>query len=335
MSTYIAPVIELSPEKHPDADSLSIQKVGGWTVCIKTSDWMNEDGSLKHKKAAYIEPDTLVTKREEFKWLWDSGVANLTAEQYRVKAKKLRGVSSFGFLIPVSDDKEVGQNLWEELELDRWQPPEPSDNGQSVKPPRRDFSKYDLENIKNYTDLFEEGEYVYAFEKIHGQNMRVTFQEDQIFVGSRSMWKANVPGSDFWNSFKAHPTLEYFIRDNPHYCVFGESYGNVPGFAYDCKQGERKFACFDILDTNTNKWLSPKELIDVCGAARIPTAPLLYEGPFNMDKVFELAEGKSTLNTKHVREGVVVSPAVDRTTTRGQRVKLKCVGLGYFERKEK
>ncbi len=170
MSTYIAPVIELKPEPHPNPDAtlMKVVKVGGWTVCIRTADWINEDGSIKHPKAAYIEPDTLVPlHREEFKWLISSGLAKEGDLNYRVRAKRLKQCPSFGFLIPVDSNLEVGTNLWEALELERWQPSEPSDNGQSVKAPRRDFAKYDIENIKNY-DLFQIGEEVYCFEKIHG-----------------------------------------------------------------------------------------------------------------------------------------------------------------------
>lgn len=334
MSTYAAPVIELVPETHPEADLLKIVRVKSWTVCIRTADWINEDGSLKHKKAAYIEPDTLVPlQREEFKWLITSGLAKEGDTQYRVKAKRLRKVPSFGFLIPVPDDIPVDTNMWDELQLERWQPPEPADNGQSVKAPRRDFAKYDIENIKNY-EFFTEGEEVYIFEKIHGQNMRTSFQEDQIYVGSRSLWKADCEGSDFWKSFRSVPGLKTLVTENPHLCIFGESYGNVGGFPYDCQPGERKFAAFDIFDMNELRWFNPAELLDICKKYDVPTAPLLYHGAFSMAKALELAEGKSTLNKNHVREGVVVSPAIDRRCGigHGQRCKLKCVGLGYLEK---
>ena len=169
--------------------------------------------------------------------------------------------------------------------------------------------------------------------------MRVCFQDEQIYVGSRSLWKADTGKNDFWNSYywanlvsDNQEGLEKLVRNFP-FCVFGESYGNVPSFKYDCEHGERKFRVFDILDMSTNKWLNPQAMIDICENFKIPCVPLLYHGPFSFEKVLELAEGKSALNNKHVREGVVVSPAQDRNTDRGQRVKLKCVGLGYFEAK--
>ncbi len=162
--------------------------------------------------------------------------------------------------------------------------------------------------------------------------MRVSCQDNQIYVGSRNMWKADVEGSDFWRSFRSVPGLKNFITENPHLCIFGESYGNVGGFPYDCKAGERKFVAFDIYNINDLSWFNPSDLLEICKKYEIPTAPLLYHGPFEMNKILELAEGKSTLNKNHVREGVVVSPAEDRRDYRGNRVKLKCVGLGYLEK---
>lgn len=51
MSEHKVDVVTVKLEKHPNADSLSIVKVLGYTVCTRTAGWT--DGQL----AAYIEPD--------------------------------------------------------------------------------------------------------------------------------------------------------------------------------------------------------------------------------------------------------------------------------------
>jgi len=62
-------------------------------------------------------------------------------------------------------------------------------------------------------------------------------------------------------------------------------------------------------------------------------APLLYSGPYNFDKMCELAEGLTVLGGgNHVREGVVVRPIKERVNERLGRAVIKFVGAGFTER---
>lgn len=49
---------------------------------------------------------------------------------------------------------------------------------------------YDVEAYKNYTRVFQEGEFVVVTEKIHGSNARFLFLDGTMYVGSRNQWKA-------------------------------------------------------------------------------------------------------------------------------------------------
>lgn len=63
-STHKAEVVPVVLEKHPNADSLSIVKVFGYTVVVNTKQWEG------HTKAVYIVPDSLVdASRTEFSFL--------------------------------------------------------------------------------------------------------------------------------------------------------------------------------------------------------------------------------------------------------------------------
>jgi hypothetical protein len=67
----------------------------------------------------------------------------------------------------------------------------------------------------------------------------------------------------------------------------------------------------------------------------LPTAPVLYVGPFNWEYVAVYAEGPSTLCPDHVREGVVIRPEVERTFgPNRERAVLKLAGEGYLTRKQ-
>ena len=41
--------------------------------------------------------------------------------------------------------------------------------------------------------------------------------------------------------------------------------------------------------------------------------PLLYQGPYDEAKIKELVEGKSAVDGKTLREGIVISSATERT----------------------
>jgi len=53
-------------------------------------------------------------------------------------------------------------------------------------------------------------------------------------------------------------------------------------------------------------------------------------GPWNKEKAYELAEGSSTLDNKHVREGVVIRPVFERRHDKLGRVILKLHGEGFL-----
>lgn len=341
MSKYEAKVIPFKKEflkVHDNADKLAIFCVPdtNFVVCINKTDWLTPEGEPLYDRCVYIEPDTIVdTDRPEFLWL--KGITGKLNEsnKYRVKAKKLRGVNSFGFLIKLQDDAnyEIGTDLWDVLGLEHWNPPEPSgDNGQSVRAPARDFSQYDVENLKKYSRVFE-GKEIVATLKIHGQNMRVCFQDEQVYVGSRSFWKADVEGSDFWRSYRSVPTLEKFIKENNHLCVYGESYGNNANFREDCEPGERKFRAFDIFDMSRNVWVEHQHFIDMCERYGIPFCPILYKGEFLLDHLLTLVENDSPLRKGQPMEGAVVSTLTEQWDVKLGRCKAKIVSCRYFESK--
>jgi hypothetical protein len=62
--------------------------------------------------------------------------------------------------------------------------------------------------------------------------------------------------------------------------------------------------------------------------------PLLYRGPWNLDDLLPLANGKSMI-ANNTREGFVVKPVVERYDMHHGRVAFKMVGEDYLLRKEK
>lgn len=338
MSAHTCRVVKLNREeihKNPDSDHLYYLQVPqtGYTCCIRGVDWLNNDGTLKHSKAAYLEPQTVLnTDLPQFNFLkTDKDKSN----KYRVRAKRLRGINSFGFLCPVSEEIPEGYDFWQEWNLERWEaeiPEQGGDNRQNVKGPPKDFSKYDVENIKNYMNAFTEGEKIVALQKLNGQNMRVCCDNNEIFVGSRNYWKMDNESSDFWRSYRAVPGLEKCVKENNHLCVFGESYGNNAKWREDCPEGERRFRAFDIFDSSTGNWLDWFSFQEICIRYSIPICPMIFNGPFNFQQLLNLVELDSPLKVGQAMEGLVIWPEKCDYHPKLGRRKAKLISLRYEER---
>ncbi len=62
--------------------------------------------------------------------------------------------------------------------------------------------------------------------------------------------------------------------------------------------------------------------------------PVLYRGPFNRDVLYEHTTGQTVIgNGAHLREGIVVTPVVERRHDRHGRVILKSVSGDYLTRR--
>ena len=319
--SHQSPVIDVVLEKHPDPDttSLSIVKVDEYCLVVATKSWEGV------KKAAHILPDSLVdVSREEFKFLDD----NKENKIKRVGCRKLRGVMSYGFLVPLPDDAVVGEDYSDILGVGHYDPEaelegDPSAK-QNVKPPVH-FPKYDLDLYKKYYRYFQDGEEVIALEKVNGANARFIFKNDEIFCGSRSFWKGDYPGCMWWQALRATPSLEKLIRDNPNILIFGEVVGKVGGYRYGCNPGEVKFLAFDI--NVKGKWLDYDEAKEL--SKDLPWCPEVFRGAYNFNKLVELAEGNSLVDPSHIMEGVVVFPVKERQTPKFNRLKMKIISRKY------
>ena len=189
-STHKVPVIEVKLLEHTDADLLSIVKVDDFTCVVRTSDW--KDGDL----AAWIPPDSLVDiSRKEFSFLKKS----------LIRAARLRGVVSYGLLVPAPENLKIGDNAAEILGVKHYNPEEDvvcSGKGkkdslfvdQLHASPKGNYVTYDVDAFLKYgSKVFVENELVVVTEKIHGENARFVFSDGEFFAGSRNTWKREFP----------------------------------------------------------------------------------------------------------------------------------------------
>ena len=70
-----------------------------------------------------------------------------------------------------------------------------------------------------------------------------------------------------------------------------------------------------------------------CKNLNISRVPVLYKGPYIHDIVKQLTDGKSTYDKNQIREGVVITPLIEREDAEIGRVILKSVSEDYKLRK--
>lgn len=321
-STHRVEVVPVVLEKHPNADSLSIVRVFGFTVCVRTSDWIGRD------IGAYIQPDSVVdSTRPEFAFL---------ARHERIKVKKLRGVVSMGLLMPAPDGAEIGDDVAEQLGVTHYEPQikgEPgTPGGQSLEattPPSVYAPKYDVESARRYArDVMIPCEPIIATEKVHGANARWCFDGEKFHAGSRNEWKLDAEGNMYWSALRGCESLLAWLTANPGAVVYGEVFGKVQDLNYG-RPGRVDLVVFDIM--RGCEWMSAQAAR--AAAPDLPWVPTVYEGAFDWEVIEGLAEGPSLIpGADHVREGIVFKPLTERTDPTIGRVCLKVVGNGYLER---
>ena len=206
VDTHKAEVVPVVLEKHPNADKLSIVRVYNFTVVVNTEDWQGVE------KAVYIQPDSVLPDKPEYRFLKDTGNlrkerdalndfvrAGVKPDDYdqqlaaieakidantkylRITVRKLRGVMSMGMLLPAPEGSNIGDDVAEQLGITHYEPPAMDEIDGSRKhagsdvappPPLIYAPKYDLESVYSFAEAFEPGEMVYISEKIDGQNSR-------------------------------------------------------------------------------------------------------------------------------------------------------------------
>jgi RNA ligase (TIGR02306 family) len=331
-STHKAEIVPVALEKHENADSLSVVRVYGYSCVVRTADWQGIT------RGVYIPPDSLVdTKLPIFSFLQSQAKTDGWA---RIKAKRLRGVWSYGLLVPVPaafSEDETGTNLAVPLCVKHYEPPEE----QSVKMVDAErepvvhagLGKYDIDAFLRYKDVFVLGEPVIMTEKIHGANARFTFSDDRMYCGSRSQWKKEDDGNNpFWRQLTQYPGIRAFCETHPHCILYGEIYGYVQDLRYGVSPNEIRFAAFDIMTPGRN-WLRYAEFKKLCDNYCIPTVPFVGSIPYSFEDVMNAALGNSLIvGADHIREGVVVKPENERWCQETGRVILKAINPAYLDR---
>lgn len=368
MSTLIVEVREVSRiERHPYADRLVIATIGGWKTCIGFNPETGKSELKVGEKCVYFPPDSVMPVELSDRFGITKYLAPIknpdgsSPPRYRVRAARLRGVASYGFVIPIRDnpDWKVGDNVVEFYGITKYEPPPESLDEDSLAPHPAFHGYTEIENWRNFPDVFQDDEEVVVTEKIHGKCCRIGLirvddegggSRWETMCGSHDARRKEIDSqgqpSDFWKPLTGElkALLQYLSRGERNVIAFCEIYGAGIQSPQDMHYGlEGKECGYRIFDISVDgQYLDYDEKAEVCRQFGVEMVPVLYRGPYSARIVEELTDGPTTMCPQdragrfRGREGVVITPVKERlavTQSLVSRAILKSVSADYLARK--
>ena len=355
MSVFKVEVVKLHIAPHPDADVLELAQVGGYVAVVRKGEFRTGDLAVYIPEGAVVPTEILARMGLEGKLAGP--------QKNRVKAARLRGVLSQGLVgsfKALGIEAREGDDVAERLGITKYEPPTPVALGGEVFNAGRELTlDFDVQNWKSYPDILREGEEVIFTEKLHGTCTIIAIlpykdahpeafgERKNVLIFSKGLgakglaFKNNERNKD---NLYARATRALVARINevqrdttgvvvPNF-ILGETFGpGVQDLTYGNGVGFRVFAAAYGYrgDQRYQNW----SFVEGSFKAQFnfETVPVLYRGPFSVAAMREHTDGKTAMGADHIREGIVMVPAVERTDPRIGRVCLKSVSADYLTRK--
>ena len=312
------------------ADAIEAAVIGGWTVVVKKGEF--QAGSL----AVYLEIDSWVpTELAPFLSKGSEPREFNGVKGERLRTVKLRGQVSQGLLLPIDDtirtewsvahlvwgseegndapDLKEGDDLTEILGIQKWEAPIPAQLAGDVEGPFPTvIPKTDQERIQNLTEQLKEWQGNNDFhwevtEKLDGSSMTVFVHGDREGVCSRNWALKETEGNSLWKVARREQLIEKIRRSGRNLALQGEIIGEgIQGNRYNVVGQD--FRLFDIYDIDRGEYLTPLERQAFARMHNITHVPVIAHGMVIEEfaqGLLTMAEGKSVLNGKAEREGLV------------------------------
>jgi RNA ligase (TIGR02306 family) len=352
MATFDVKVRHLDAvEPHPNADRLELAVVGDYRAVVAKGQFQAGD-AIAYLPEASVLPAELIA---------ELGLTGKLAgpDANRVHAVRLRGALSQGVVMAARAGWTVGQSVMAELGVTKFEPEIPKElQGSVYALEREEGLSFDLENIKAFPNVFQEGETVVLTEKIHGVFLGIGAVPARLARPDSGHYQGRA-----WVSSKGllsdRLAFDHRSEDEPNiylraaqqldlYAVvmkwaqeldevvflLGETFGQgVQDLGYGAHSQTPDFRAFSVVIGT--RFLDDEELEQRLAASGLKRATVLYRGPFSMATVLELTRGKESVSgqERHLREGVVITPVKERMDFELGRVALKSVSEDYLLRK--
>ena len=302
-----------------NADKIELAIVDGWKVVVA-----KDVGHKIGDKVVYCEIDSFLPIKDEFEFLRKSSYKKMSdgSEGFRLKTIKLRGQISQGLILPLSlieytnVDFKVGMDVTMLLGICKYEPPIPAELAGKVKGLFPSFiQKTDEERVQNLSTEYENWKIqskhkFYVTEKLDGTSATFYIKDGEFGVCSRNLELLETECNTFWKVARELMLEEKLGTLDNNICLQGELIGEgIQGNPYKIKgQTVRFFTGFDIDKYQRIPFTELTVMLMEMGLQSVPVLDQEFGFllPDTIEEMLEYAEGKSVLNDKTEREGVVV-----------------------------
>lgn len=304
------------------ADKIELAIVDGWKVVV-AKDVGHSIGDM----VVYCEIDSFLPLEPEFEFLRKSSYKKLQdgTEGFRLKTIRLRGQISQGLIIPLKDAHGIiarnapnlniglfeGLDVTEMLGITKYEPPIPAQLAGKIEGGFPSFiPKTDEERIQN---IFDENfyntykdSYFTVTEKLDGTSFTAYYKDGKFGVCSRNLELSRNEDNTYWKV-----ALEIGLEDKlslmgKNIAIQGEMIGEgIQKNLYNLKG--HHLCVFNIFDIDEHRYLTPIEVDDFTSYLDLKVVP--HDNTIKLfptvEQMLKVAEGKSELNSKVEREGLV------------------------------
>ena len=302
------------------ADMIELATVGGWNVVVAKN-----VGHKVNDKVVYCEIDSFLPIREEFEFLRKSSYKKMgDQEGFRLKTIRLRGQVSQGLILPIgvlpitefatAHNLPEGMDVTEMLGIVKYEPPIPAELSGKVKGQFPSFlRKTDEERVQNLVKEYEEyriqsKHQFYITEKLDGSSATFYLNDGEFGVCSRNLELLETEGNTFWKVAREMDLENKLRQYGRNLSLQGELIGEgIQGNPYKIKGHTVKF--FNVFDIDKQQRVAINEFLTIMDELNLDFVPYLEVPamlPNTVEGMLKYAEGKSRLNDKTEREGVVV-----------------------------
>lgn len=309
------------------ADAIERATVLGWQLVVKKGEFQVGDPCV------YCEIDCLMPNRPEFAFLQPRGM--------RVRTVRLRGQISQGIcfplgILPPGTDTAEGIDVTDALGITKYEPPIPANLAGKVKGGFPGFiPKTDETRVQVLQEVLDEyrGARCYVTEKLDGSSVTFYVKDGEFGACSRNQELHETAENSLWKVARALD-LEAKLRSLGDFALQGEIIGEgIQGNKYKVRGQAVHF--FNLFDIRQVKYADCGDFVRVMESLQLASVPLLtteYELTNDIQALVQMAIAPSRLNPALPREGIVIRPLQEATTSAAQlgRVSFKAINPEFL-----
>ncbi len=308
------------------ADRIERATVLGWHVVVKKGDFQVGDYCV------YCEIDSLLPEKPEFEFL--------RPRKFRIKTVRLRKQISQGIAFPTSilddyEDVEIkeGADVADLIGVKKYEPPIPITMGGNVKGAFPGFiPKTDEIRIQSMPDVLtrseNRGKRCYVTEKIDGTSATYYLKDGEFGVCSRNLELRESEKNIHWIASRQYDLAARLRGLNQNIAIQVEIIGpKIQKNKYALAKPQ--LMVFNVFDINRYEFLSYEDFVSFTETLKLETVPILRDdyvlGQDDVDSLVRMSEGKSVVNPKILREGIVIRSVVETRDPEIGRLSFKVI----------